>query len=383
MNTFSWKWSIAIALVACSCGAAGPVRADDPEKVDLAEITRRLTDWRASFVNVRVVWELRSLPESKEDVDEWPPPPDPETARLFARKEWIWADHGLNRLEHWFFFHQDGSSKVHAIDAFNGPKGLVFRAQFQKPTEEGPEKFLDLQIFDLGVGKPISRIELDATEGLYWPGFAQWLPELLSESEWKFEEIDELCGERCARIARHVSMQPPLTDYVQVLWLDLNHDSLVRSRRERSLAGEWTAGGRDFIVDEFQRLDSRIWFPKRGRTQLGGMPHENHLFVVTDAAVNESVDLARFDPPAPAVGTAVVDQLHQRSYRHGVDEVAAQQQSSRNMGGQATSTDAEIYQKWHVAPPTPSWVYWSIGLVSVSVLFLILGFWFSHRRTGG
>ncbi|HQU44852.1 MAG TPA: hypothetical protein PK867_18705, partial [Pirellulales bacterium] len=361
----------AVALLAWNYGGATPVRAEPPGTIDMAEIARRLTEWRGSFVNVRVVWELRSLPETDEGVIEWPPPPDPETAGLFARNEWIWADHGLDLLENWSFFHDDGSSKVHSIEAFSGPKGLVFRAQFRKPTEEGPEEYLDLVLRGLGTGKPISRIERDPTDALYWPGFAEWLPEILAKWKWEIEEVEDVGGQRCARVA----------DLVEVLWLDLDHDCLVRRHRTRTLAGEWPNRGRDFIVDEFQRLDAGIWFPKRGRSQLAGTRHENHLFLVTEAAVNESVDPARFDPPQPAVGTAVDD--HGRTYVHGISGPPAHRGNKMNGTEQADSpagNPGATARFVSASPPASSWIWWSSALAGVAVIFLAAGFWLSHRK---
>lgn len=73
---------------AAAAGAADESQHPVPD-IDLNEIKRRLTEWRFSFVNVRVVWEVRSLPQTDVGVDEWPPPPDPATARLSSRHEWI------------------------------------------------------------------------------------------------------------------------------------------------------------------------------------------------------------------------------------------------------------------------------------------------------
>lgn len=365
---------IVVAFLAWTCGIVVPVRAENSDEIDLDEITRRLTEWRASFVNLRVVWELRSLPETDEAVDEWPPPPDPDEGNLFTRQEWIWADHGLDRLEDWSFFYEDGTSKFHRIDGYNGPKGVAFRAHFQKVTEDAPEKYIDLRLSDLGTGKPISHIEHDATEALYWPGFAEWLPEILSKWKWELEEVEDIGGQPCARIA---ATRDEGTEFAlcEVLWLDLDHDCLVRRHRQRTLSGVW-GKGRDFIVDEFQRLDAGIWFPNRGRSQLGGIPHENHLFVVTEVAVNESLDLTKFDPPTPPVGTAVVG--HGRSYTYGTSQ-APMATSASSPNSAASNSDAESRNR-SAAPPMPSWFWWAGALASMAVVFAALGFWLSRRK---
>lgn len=373
MTRSFWKLLAVTALVAWCFSGAPRARADDAASISLEEITRRVTEWRSSFVNVRVVWELRSLPETDKALDEWPPPLDPDGARLFGRREWIWADHGLDLLEDWFFFHEDGSSKVHSINAFNGPKRVVFSANFRKPAADVPEQYLGRQLFDLGVGKPISSISRDAVEGLYWPGFAEWLPEVLSKWEWKLEAVEDIHGQPCARIAARRDETADLA-WFEVLWLDLDHDCLVRRHRARSLAGQFVQGGRDFVVDEFQRLDEGIWFPKRCRSQLGGTRHENHLIVVTEVAVNESVDLARFDPPPPREVTVASDNAADGRSGGSVNGVsaAAQPESAAANTNMALRRSAERR--------TPSWLWWSAALASVSVVFLGAGFWLSRHR---
>jgi hypothetical protein len=360
--------------VACLCGAASASESEAVAGVTLDEIKQRLTEWRGSFVNVRVVWEVRILPQTEEAVEEWPPPPDPESAPCFARWKWIWADHGLDLTESWRGFYEDGSSKGHTIEVFNAPKGFSFRAHFQKPTREEPEKYQDVEIFGLGVGKPISSIEQEATESLYWPGFAAWLPEILSKWKWELEEVEDVGGRPCARIAA-IRDEGTRWEIFEVLWLDLDHDCLVRRHRRRTLSGIW-GKGRDFIVDDFQQLDAGIWFPKRCRMQVPnpGMPYDNHLIVVTEAAVNERIDLSGFDPPAPGPGTAVAD--HIGYYRRTAGE-------SASAVGSTVVDQADQSSRPSAVPPMQSWVWWSSGLAGFSVLFLLAGLWLSRQKKGG
>jgi hypothetical protein len=379
MNTFFRKCSIAVALVACSCATARTARCAHHEGIDLQEIARRLTEWRNSFVNLRVVWEVRTLPETREGVRDWPPAPAADAGALFCRNEWIWADHGLDLVDGRFFFYQDGNSEAHDVEAFNGPKGVVFRANYRKPAQDAPEALQQLQLLGLGVGKPTSPSIRMPLYGLYWAGSAQWLPELLSEWEWRLDGFEEIGGERCARIE---ATQPgvPDAEFVEVLWVDLGHDCLVR--RYRMMPVPQRRAPWDFIVDEFQRLDAAVWFPKRGRIQLGALGRDgapvantNQLFVVKEAAINQPLDLSRFDPPAPAIGTVVVD--HGRPYRHGIP---APPDQAASMNGKPTSTVANADPSWFARPPTPKWVFWSAALASASVAFLAFGFWSLHRK---
>ncbi|HEX5444693.1 MAG TPA: hypothetical protein VFW87_12715 [Pirellulales bacterium] len=369
------------AFLALICASGSAVRADDPPSIDLSEITRRLAQWRASFVNLRAVWELRTLPKTDGAVVDWPPAPAPETASLFSRIEWIWADHGLDLLERCSFY-KHGSSGGHTTEAFNGPSGVVFRAEYRKTSPEAREEFVQLMLLDLGVGKPISVLSRAPFRGLYWSGTAQWLPEILSEWDWKLEAIETIGGAPCARI---VAAQPYIEDveFTEILWLDLNHDFLVR--RHSSPAVPRRRASWDFIVDEFHRLDGGVWFPKRGRIQLGGRgageapaPSENQVFVVTEASVNDSIELRRFDPPEPAAGTVVIEQ-GKPPYKHGasqaphrVSAVTQQNAAADDVSGAPHAVSA--------APPMAGSVLWSVVLGGMSVLFLFTGLWISHRK---
>lgn len=353
---------------------ASHVRADDTEVITLEELARRLTAWRGSFVNLHAVWELRSLPETQDEIVDWPPAPDASAGSLFCRDEWIWADHGLDLLESKCFFFEDGSSKVRSIDAFNGPKGVVFRAQFRKQPDT-PEEYTNLLLTGLGVGKSISRMARAPTEGLYWPAYAAWLPEKLSEWTWKLEAIEAIDGEPCARI---VAASPEVSDvpFLHILWLDLNHDCLVRRYRTPPIAKR--RQGEDRIIDEFQRLESGIWFPKRGRLQLGGTPHQNQMFVVTEVAVNESIDLARFDPPVPAVGTTVND--HGRTYRHGVSPAQTRNGDATGATPKAIAASSSKSPQLSGAPAKPGWIGTSAALIGMSIVFLFVGIWYSRKK---
>lgn len=276
-------------------------------------------------------------------------------------------------MERRIFSNDDVSAKTRSVNVFNGPKGVVFRAQFQKSTDEGPEKFPGLELWGLGVGKPISATRRLATAWQYWSGFAEWLPSILDKWKWELETVEDVAGQPCARLAA-TRDDSPFTD---VLWLDLEHDCLVRRHRYRKLSGIWDTEA-DEIVDEFQRLEGGIWFPKRGRSQLAGTPHENHLFVVTEAAVNVSLDLARFEPPTPREGTVVIDNI-------GYFKRQAGQGLGMNPPGffcrPGDTADAALARMRAAArQPTPEWVWWSGAFASASLAFLIAGFWLSRRK---
>lgn len=73
---------------------------------------------------------------------------------------------------------EDGGSKVHWREVFNGPKGVVFRAHLRTPSQ-GREESTELKILGLGSGKPTSPMLIVPMKGLYWPGSAaMWRADL-------------------------------------------------------------------------------------------------------------------------------------------------------------------------------------------------------------
>lgn len=363
-------WLLVVAFLAGAAGSPSVAAAADA-KVDLATISRRVKAWRSSFVNLRVVWELRILPtETKQSLPKWTPPADWKNARLFSRMEWIWADHGLDLLQVRTFDREGGGGRT--VEVFNGPKSVVFRG-FYKHPRGGPEEFADLIIRNVATGKPISAKGRVPLRGVYWPGLASWLPDVLSKCKWTLEGTEDIGGDTCARI---VGAHPECLGYstVPVLWIDLKHDCLVRrflERRSDADRSTWT----DSIVDEFQRLPNGIWFPKRGRMQLQAH-RENQLWEVTEIALNRSLDQSRFSPPAPAKGTIVDDGT--RVYRHGVSVASPQKAGSATKIGETGPSNSPARS---AAPPTSTWLWWSAGLAVGSLLFLSCGIWFWHKRS--
>jgi hypothetical protein len=379
MSTSFRKCLTVVALLACFCGAPAPVRGQDHDGITLDEIKRRLTDWRSSFVNLRVVWELRKLPETTEPELAWSAPPDAQEGKLWERKEWIWAEDrdGLDLVEWWSFFDSDGSVKAHSRDVYKGEKDAVLRAQYARLKEGAPEEFVRLELWGPWARRasPVMRMPL---WGLFWGGVGPgtWLADVLSQRQCKLEEIEEIDGQPCARLTtaeRGPGGQPmPGFEFIEVLWLDLNHDCLVRRRRSPAVAQQ--SDGLDFIVDEFQRLDEGIWFPKRGRMQTGSTrpdgsrdPNEVQMFVVTEAGVNQSLDLARFETPAPTVDTFVTDYRTGASYKNGVEAVSR-------------PGPARFVPQPMPGSVVPDWAFWATGLASVSMVLLTSGLWFARRN---
>ena len=259
----------------------------------------------------------------------------------------------------------DNNKTTHSLGC---PKGVVFRANYRQ-TPEGKEELKELTLRGPGSGKGTSMKGCVAIQGLYWSGLAAWLPEVLNrdfpDSKFAFEDIEEVGGEPCARLS---NINSAGSGYK--LWLDLNHDCLLR----RSLYYTGSSGGQDYVVDEFQRLKNGIWFPKRGRFQLNYGESQNQLWVITEVAVNEALDLSRFEPPQPVVGT-IVDDGKGKVWRHGA--AASQSGASPAVAGGVMPQQSTSFS---ATPPTSRWLWWSSGLLMASVVFLVAGFFFWRKK---
>ncbi|HUG17334.1 MAG TPA: hypothetical protein VMM56_00050 [Planctomycetaceae bacterium] len=338
--------------------------ADEPE-VDLPYVIERLKEWRSSFANIRVEWDLliyRNGPTAP--LSDWSAP-DIGAGEPMLKCKWIWADDGM------LFYELAGDGpgdRSRTVSAYNGREGMAFRSAFQ-PQDGGAEKLRLLTVRGPGTGKPISVFCPPPLDGMYWNGSVRWLPEVLSDRTWISRGFEEIGGYRCLRLV--TAPDTPGLGSPRNVWLDPDRGCLVRrfmSTRDGDADLPWV----DVIVDEFQQLPDGQWFPKRGRMQLQPEPI-NQLWVVTDVAFNEQLDIKQFRPPEPEDGTLMDDRG--RSYVHGQQRrvsVATDvpdskvKPSERQTGPTAT-------------PPATMW-WWSAGLAVVSLLFLSLGVWFRWRR---
>lgn len=285
------RTSVAAVLFALSTIAAA--NGADSDRIDLDELARRQAKWRASFVSLHVLYDVRGLPAVEEPTDHWSfPPPDPESAPLWNRVEWFRSDDGLELFDDRCFYWNPGSTGVRDLDVFNGPEGRRFRASYRRPPNVEQEKLIEFWLLEPGNGPP-TPFTPRPMEGVYWSGESAWLSDVLVKGKWKLEGIEDVVGAPCARISAGGA----------TLWLDLDHDCLVRRYQRTSNRTDFVAW--DFIVDDFQQLPNGIWFPSRGRNRFGD---QHHLFVVTKAEVNPSLDPARFEPPALEDETRVIDQ---------------------------------------------------------------------------
>lgn len=345
------------------------------DEIDLDTIRHRLEEWRREIVNLRMVWERRSMKmPNQAALPEWTVPGSQQEYPLSSRSEWIWTDRRMELLELGSFSSRDGRRTSVTTEVFNGQKGIAFRASYDTPSD-GAETLKDLLIYKTGAGAPFVSSERLPLRGLYWLGGAQWLPEKLMEWTWTFEGIEDVAGSRCARIATvDQTHRAPSLLRIKTLWLDLEHDCLVRRYRNWTIPE--SGSGTDFMVDEFQRLEKGIWFPKRGRRQLQGSaePYENQLWEVTEVAINELLDHQRFEPPAPQIGTIVTD--GDKTYTYGEPRAAKAAGEPTNGGGELLTPTSSVRPAQSVMPRG---LALSGVVLVVTLLCVVAGFLFSRK----
>jgi len=337
--------------------------ADQP--VTLEHIQKIAARWRASFVNLRVVYELRGLPANNKPPLEWMSVEDFTAVPIFSRNEWIWADQGFDLLDNQTLYWTSGKTGVRTVDGFNGPKNLAFRAMYERPWE-GTERLIEVGMQRVG-GKPISWKIRAPLRGLYWANTAEWLPEILAKGEWTLEGMESVLGQQCARLSSRSPNRT--TTNVDYLWLDLGHDALPR--RFQQVPNVHRTVGMDFVVDELQQLEGGIWFPKRVRNQIQYDIPENQLITVTEVELNLEFDRSRFEPPSPVDGTLVTDGIRGERYRHGDTIRLSTDNDSKEAG---THNAASIHEE------NLFWVEWPFILSCASVVTLAIGIWLQRKE---
>ncbi len=356
---------ILFALLTVSCCVVTPfcAKAEEETQINLEEIQAITARWRASFVNIRVMYDMRSLPPLDKPLLDWSPPADPTSAPQFSQTEWIWADHGLDLFDDRSFYWTPGKNGHTHIDVFNGPHQIAFRASYQSSHEDA-EQLKHLNIQPVAGGNPTSSFMRAPMEGLYSPATAEWLPEVLAKRQWELKGVETLLGASCAKISNEDLRR------TEILWLDLQHDGLPRRRQATYSTGSKT----DFVVDELQQLDGGLWFPKIARIQLQarGDSVQNQVVVVTEAQINLSLDLTRFDPPEPVTGTVVTDGRTGWVHMHG-------QSSTSQVDPLKQDPHIEAVGPFSSVAPVSGQRVWTFVMICGSVTSLVIGLWLRRK----
>lgn len=357
---WSRQFVLPLAIAALLLGWPLSAPAQEEPEIDLPYLIKQLQEWRASFVSLHLSWERRELTETtSQPLPDWSPPENWQDTRPSTWFNWVWAEHGIDILDQEWVHHDDGG-RSRTLDVFNADKNVKYHAVYEYP-EQGDEIFKRLTTRWVGAEKPISHTERHPTTGLYWPGTASWLSEHLEShsSDWKLDGFEDVNGARCARV---VGKKHKNDDSIETLWLDLDHNCLVR----RYLRSGEKVVNLDRYIDEFQQLSNGIWFPLRGRAQMKtsyAPDIYNSLWTVTRVSVNQPLYDYRLDPPEPEYGTIV--EKGGMQYVHGVTRKYPPDLSTSQ--GNEDSNNRAILDSDD--PLSSEWVWWTIGIsIVVAVL---------------
>jgi hypothetical protein len=345
---------------------------------DLKGIAQTLNRWRASFVTIHMVWERRDPYDvktyAKELAAEGP------LENVFHREDWIWTDYGASRLDSWLIAH--GRIRHHHQWAADGRRLEAFRGLTRDSDSPRPQHGNYLQLFPMRSAKPSSSLAVRPLDDVYFEGSVQWLGELLAAGAGRLLGYESKDGVRCAHV-KFSFYRPEVADRDSLeyadhdLWLDPTADFLPR--RVHQPKGKSTAGS-DFVVEEFQRLDSGIAVPKRG-TFYGTWepPGQLQPWIVTRVEVNKPIDDALFRPPTPVAGTHVVDALHGGgSYIVGEKPVPAAWSEAKI--AEAAKANAASGPRVTAVVPASRMVWGAGALVLTSIALLCVGIWLRVRR---
>lgn len=331
------------------------ITAAENEEATLPQVIARLAKWRASFTNLRVVYDLKSLSPIEEPLVDWSPTKlDLEAAPRWGSSEWIYTGKGLDFLESRSFRRTSGKMDSRDLVVFNGPKEVRFRASY-RISADGIEEFKELHLDAAGGDKPFPSEDRPIMRALYFVGNAEWLHEVLARPGWKLEKIEPMLGEPCVRLSTE-DKNGEQTNRA-VLWLDVNHDCLPR--RYQSLPNAIHKIGIDFVIDEYLQLPAGIWFPKSARQQLQTTPVQNQLIVVSEVAINEPLDLARFDPPAARFGTVVSGSRVNEFLVDGARTIPLEQSPIRSPGNSMALPSMGLLLS--------SDVVWAVAMIAVAI----------------
>lgn len=315
--------------------------ADDPS---LDEVIQRLNDWKDSFTNLRVVYEVRNPGQWLTRKPELAQPGDLDG--YYRRYEFIYTDSGRIRLE----CHSYEAGRLVEREIHGNDGRLAYAAEFVGGDVNGtiPTELRLMRVPPSG--RPALQEITPLTE--LWRARGDWLGKILQRADPILLGYDKIDGARCVGLHR-------APDDVHTLWLDLKHDCLPRLQRPDEGVEGWS-----FHVEEFVKLDNGRWFPKRGTQTIG--KDDPYDWEVTEAVVNEQISPARFNPPRRGPRTRVWDFTGPTPKLARSDRIPQADRSPT-----VTSPDPEGL----IAAVLPNRYGLWIGLLIGAAAFLVTGIW--------
>lgn len=324
------------------------VAADESPIVDAVS---DLEQWRQSFVNLRIRYVSRF------HYDE---PANLPFSSSSLHCDWIWTEDRQFLEESTVY--RDEVEESRQLVGMNGE--VAFLAKYET-NGGGPSEALSLLMLNEAERVAMAGRQgaiVVPLEGLWIASRCVWLADVVGELPLTDGGPVVVEGVPCQRLSYAV------TDYLEyVLALDPAHGYLPR---EVTLVNSRDEGGRHrYLVQEYQRVDPGLWFPWRGSFWGANLRQD---WEVEDVELNAEVEPARFDPPAPKVGTQVFDGIKGVSYVVGEGGVrvdpAPAAQTVETTSHVPITAQSDLARRWT----------WPAVLVVVGLVFL----WAAHRIQG-
>ena len=238
----------------------------------------------------------------------------------------------------------------HVLQGQDGRVLDSFLATYEPRSNQ--EEFLKLlQLTKMKSSKPRSAFGTTPLYMLWLGGVGRWLGEYLADGKGALDGFREIDGVRMPQIK--IGAEAKIG--AEIVWLDPRRGFLPIKAEPAT-----DRGGSLFSVDEFERLESGVWFPKKGTDRLPEKPAaETTYWTVVKVAVNEPLPPGIFQAPEPMIGTLVEGTRLGRSSPSGVkrDPDAIQRQKLKLKNG-----------AWPVPAKLPkSWAFlWATALLAVA-----------------
>ncbi len=339
------------------------------EEPGLVGIIKSLEEWRRSFADIRLKWELIDIGEEEEVGIAKQQHPN-SAALGYGQEEWFYADHGL-------MLHEVNSQQIRNLYVWNTSENYAYNASFSTDPLRG-EVCTSLQVRPLGPGRPQPSIGPMPFYGLLqWQGLDEVLAEMDVAGKVVLEGEEDIDGLACVRI------KVPGWGDGTTLWLSPSHGYLVKKQKAQipSEAGDRREYS-EFIVHDYDQLDDGFWMPMRGEYRA---LYQHVEWKVTEVTKNNGSDDPRLLVPKPDIGTHVTDSLNGRVYRVTHAEERLQALAAIVDAAKRYRQSAVSGSSPGLSNPTrtfPSRLRWPVLLLVVAFVMLISAK-FVRQRKGG
>ncbi len=309
----------------CRVASAQEIEHQEQSPPSISELRQLASAWKSSFRNLRV-------DGNRSYVNTMGGPDNMVTFRCHncfgsvVEVVWIWSTERLDRFEETRFV-DSGQAPPNPysrmVEVYNGRNESYFTAEY----EIGEDKVEHLK--KLNITRVIESSPPVTNAWICSHGFMNGTPTMarrpnfshpadsgairppvpsadsIVTNDWEVKTLEMLLGSRCAKLMR-VTLEDgePQRRTEESLWLDLDHGGLPRRALVKYFsAPETVLGQQEYLVDEYQQVDGRIWFPKVARLQL----HPDTAWLIRLSSVQLDVELRTtdFEPPAPEAETEI------------------------------------------------------------------------------